>query len=78
MDMEWLKTNWPTVLVALGSIGALVLSIINSLSQRKQRRKDDLQELQDSIDDVDEKVVALGREISEIQGHLGIRRKTPS
>ena len=57
----------------------LAMVIWNFLWGRKVRREDQSEKLEKRMTDlfrnVDNKVVALGREVSEIQGHLAITQR---
>ena len=75
---EWFSQWNPVLTVAIACTG-LVIAVLNSIWMKKVRREDQSEKIEqkmtDLVDELDKKIVSLGREVSEIQGRLGIPRR---
>ena len=78
---EWLA-QWNWLLPLIIAVTSLAITIWNFFWVRKVRREDQREKLEkkmtELLDKLDTKIVALGREVSEIQGHLGITTRNRS
>ena len=76
--LEWFS-QWNPVLTFLLAIGTFIVLVLTFSWTRKVRREDQGQELEkkmtDLVNKLDKNIVSLGREVSEIQGHLGIHKR---
>ena len=76
--IEWFS-QWNPVLTFLLAVGTFVLLVFNFFWIRKVREEDQGHKLETEmtnlVNKLDEKIVSLGREVSEIQGRLGIHKR---
>ena len=72
---EWFS-QWNPVLTLAIACAGLVMVVLNFIWMKKVRREDQSEKLEqkmtDLVDELDKKIVSLGREVSEIQGRLGL------
>ena len=75
---EWFSQWNPMLTFAIACAG-LVMVVLNFIWMKKVRREDQSEKLEqkmtDLVDELDKNIVSLGREVSEIQGRLGIPRR---